>query len=520
LSSSETAAADDAGTSHFEEVSASVARGGLLSIGWQGIGLLAALIATPFTLRLLGPAAYGVWALLQTSLTWIALADIGMSIASTRFAGDSLAQRDDRGEATAVWTSVVITVLTTSTACAAAAWFAPTLVAQVLRVHGALGPAAVLGLRIMVAALVATALNNTFNTPQVVRLRWFSNTLTTTGSAVLQVILVPVALWLAGGSVQTAAIVAAGTSLLGAAGTVWIATRLQPLLRRPRFSRRLGKAMLSYGAAASLSGAATVVLTTAERLFLGHYAGVVTVAVYVVASRFGTLVASIPVAASAPLFPAIVRFHSEGADAKVRSIYARALRGSFLILTPAMLLLAGIAHPFLTVWAGQLYGQRGTHVVYIVIVGVWFNSLAYMPQTYLLATRPWLVARIHLLEIVPYLAAAAYLTSRFGATGAALVWSGRGLLDALILFTGAARTGGLTLFPTSTRRVSSLASPVLLGAAIVLVSSFTSGLAARAVLLGGLGAVYAALIWVFVLTPLERAGLTGLMRRIDPRGHA
>jgi O-antigen/teichoic acid export membrane protein len=498
-----------------DDVAASVARGGLWSIGWQGAGLAAALIATPFTIRLLGPSAYGVWALLQTTLTWIALADVGMSLASTRFAGDSLARGDDQGEVTAVWTSVAITAFTTTAVCAIAAWFAPAIVAHLLHVHGALSNAATLGLRVMTAAVVATALNNTFNTPQVVRLRWFSNTLTTTGSAVLQVILVPVALWAAGGSVQTAAFVAAGTSVLGAAGTVAIATRLQPGLRRPQVSARLGRSILGYGAAASLSGAATVILTSAERLFLGHYAGVVTVAVYVVASRLGTLVSAIPVAASAPLFPAIVRFHAQGAESRVRDLYAQALQGSFLVLTPAMLLLAGVAGPFLTVWAGHLYGARSTHVVYVVIVGVWFNSLTYMPQTYLLATsRAWLVARVHLLEVVPYLIAAALLTSRFGAMGAAIVWSGRGVIDALILFVLATRSGRLPLSPLSSRRTFSLLAPVLLGMAVLAIGDLTGGLAARAGALIALTVVYAAITWWLVLTTAERAGLVRLGARI------
>ena len=60
--------------------------------------LVVTLLATPFTIRLLGPSAYGLSALFQTVLTWATLADLGMATASTKFAAQSYAARDGLGE--------------------------------------------------------------------------------------------------------------------------------------------------------------------------------------------------------------------------------------------------------------------------------------------------------------------------------------------------------------------------------------------------------------------------------------
>ena len=90
-----------------------VARGSLWSLGGQGATLLASLIATPFVIRLLGPEAYGVLALLNVTMGYLAFSDMGMSAASTRFAAERHSLGDEAGESAAIWTSLLIVLLPT-----------------------------------------------------------------------------------------------------------------------------------------------------------------------------------------------------------------------------------------------------------------------------------------------------------------------------------------------------------------------------------------------------------------------
>jgi hypothetical protein len=60
--------------------------------------------------------------------------------------------------------------------------------------------------------------------------------------------------------------------------------------------------------------------------------------------------------------------------------------------------------------------------------------VAQMPHTRLQADgRSALTARIHLAEFVPYIALLGFLTTRLGATGAALAWTIRVAADWMIL---------------------------------------------------------------------------------------
>src|SRR2546429_9020696 len=84
-----------------------VVRGSAWSVGGQGVTLLASLVATPFVIRLLGPEGYGVLALINVLIGYLAFTDLGMGTASTRFGADAHARDDDGdAEAAVIWTSL------------------------------------------------------------------------------------------------------------------------------------------------------------------------------------------------------------------------------------------------------------------------------------------------------------------------------------------------------------------------------------------------------------------------------
>lgn len=506
---------DENPTSDYAKVATSVARGGLWSAGGQIAGLVVGLVATPFTIRILGPACYGIWSLLQTVLSWVGLADFGMSSTSTKFAGDALARNDDNGEVEAVWAAAVITVIATIAVAGVTAIAASPIVRDVLSIHGGLAGPAILGLRILCVAQVAAVIATTFNTSQQIRLKWRSFTIITVGTAVLQIILVPVVLHFFGGGVPAACGVALSMSLLSAIGTMIIAHRLQPGLARIRLSGPTTRLMLRFGAALTVNGLASIPLTSAERLLLAHYSSPRQVSYYVVASRLAMLLAAVPQAVAAPLFPALVALEGSGAVAAARRLYHDALVGVFMVLTPAAVLLGFIAKPFLGTWAGAIYAEHSTTLFFVIVAGVWFNVLAYMPTTYMIATgRAAILARVRMLELVPYLIAAAVLTANFGAIGAAAVWAGRAVVDAVVFFVIAKRASGMPISPLSEHGLRSLLAPAVLALIAVVLAPALHGLLARALVAVILSASYGALLWVAVLTASERAIVSKLRGRL------
>src|SRR2546430_550163 len=59
-----------------------VVHSSFLNLGGQGVTMVATLVATPFVIRLLGPASYGVLALIHVLIGYLSVADLGMGTAS------------------------------------------------------------------------------------------------------------------------------------------------------------------------------------------------------------------------------------------------------------------------------------------------------------------------------------------------------------------------------------------------------------------------------------------------------
>ena len=62
-----------------------VARGTLWTLVGHGAVMVASLVATPFTIRMLGPESYGVLALVNVLVGYLAFTDVGMGLTATRF---------------------------------------------------------------------------------------------------------------------------------------------------------------------------------------------------------------------------------------------------------------------------------------------------------------------------------------------------------------------------------------------------------------------------------------------------
>ncbi len=510
-----TPARDDLG------LAAGVARSGIWSVAGQLSILLVTLIATPFTIRLLGPARYGVCALLTTVFAYFRLADIGMTTASTKFAAERYADDDGHGEAAVIWTALAVTTALTGAAALAASIVAPFLVSDVLHIGGHLRSDTIVGFRLIAAASVAYAVMGVSNTPQQVRLHWGRLTLATSGPAALQVAITPVVLAVtAGGVIAVAAVVLLSTAAAAIANFA-VAVRLLPVLHRPHVQAWAVRPLAKYGAWLAVSGFVTLPLTSADRFFLAHYRSSTQVAYYAVAASLGAVLTIIPAAVSQPMLPALTRLTSEGRHDEHRRLYHQILRGVFLVTTPTALTMAFLARPFLGLWAGHIYAIHSVTAFDIILAGLWLNTLGVTPYYQLLVSgRTATVALIRLAELIPYLIIAAVLSSAFGVIGAATAWSLRIAVDGLLFFVIPTRSQRLPWTLTPQRAGGSLAAVVALAACLLALSQVTASLPTRAGWSILMVVFYAATTWKLVLVPDERAGLTSLIQSIVPRHRA
>lgn len=492
-------------------VSAQVARAGSWGLAGRSVLLLANFFATPFTIRLLGPAAYGLWALIQAVLMWATLAEGGMGVATTKYGSECYGRGDDAGEATIVWSALSFVLLATSAAAVAFSLGAHFLLG-LLHVQGALLGAGVWALRISCAGFVVGALGASVNTAQQVRLRWRQYTILSTAANLVGGLGVPIAIFIFSGGVVTAAAVGLSAQVILLVGLAWDGMRIQPALKHPRIDRKTLRTLVSYGGVLTLANFVGIPLMTGERFFLAADAPTTAVAYYAVAATVATTLAVIPEQLTAPLIPALSRLESQGKKDEHRALYQKSLSGVLLVATPATLLLAFIARPFLALWAGPAYATHGTILLLVLLGGAWANTVAWVPASYLRsAAKIKPLAWLQVAELGPYLAAAWVLTAKWGALGAAIAWSARLVLDSVARFVIVRRLAGLPWQPLPRRRARSLAASALLAAACIGATAISESLAARAGIAALLVVAYGTAVWSFVLTDKERRGLVALI---------
>lgn len=487
-----------------------VARGSLWGLGGQGVTLLISFIATPFIIRLMGTKAYGELVLINVVISYLAFTDLGMGMASTRFGASAFARGDRSNEAAVVWSSLFLTLVAAVSGALILIVLSKSLLTELLRLPSELHAEFAIAIRIAALGFVARSLAGILNTPQLVRLRFDLITFINVGTIVGQNLAIIVVLIFGNGVIAVVAIIAL-MSILNALIHAIVSRRLLPLWLKPQISPALIKSLLRFGGGLVLSGAAAMLLMNSEKLLLTRYVSVTALAHYSVAFTLVTLVAVIPAALSQSLLPAFSQLQEDSSRESLHRLYHRALRGNLLWIAPVAVIMCVAAKPFFTLWAGPEYGQESTLPFYILLGGALFNAMATIPYLLLVAHgRTGLIARFHLMELLPYLVCVVLFTARFGVRGAALAWSLRLVGDALIMFWAARRFLG---FPFSTVQLPQVIYPSALGILVLpvmLLWVFVAPAIVQIVAVLASSGLYASLIWTRVLTAEERAWVYGM----------
>ena len=207
--------------------------------------------------------------------------------------------------------------------------------------------------------------------------------------------------------------------------------RHTPLSPRPHLAINEVRSLLHYGGWITVTGLVGPLLTVFDRFVIGARMGMVAVTAYTVPYNLVMYLSILPSSLQTALFP---RFAMVGSD-EAKTLAARSVLSIAAIMTPAVVIGLLLIKPFLIVWIGAALAEKAAPVGQILLLGIWINTLAFIPFTYLQGRgRPDLPAKFHVLELLPYVAILWLLIDLLGVPGAAWAWDLRVLADALLLF--------------------------------------------------------------------------------------
>lgn len=278
------------------------------------------------------------------------------------------------------------------------------------------------------------------------------------GAANVLVSIVPLSLaWAFGPELWILLAGSLAARLLSLAALATMCVRAVPV-GRPRFRRDLVGQLAGYGGWVSVSSLVGPLLAMWDRFAIGAVLGPKAISVYVIPFSVAIRLIMAPAALTNALFP---RF-AVASKADLERLCLTALTAVSVVMTPAVLVSILCSGPFFTLWLGRDIGAPAAEIACILLPGIWANSLGLVALSILQGQgKPKYVALAHLAETLPYAILLYFGLTLFGIVGAALVWSLRVGVDALLLMR-------LAKVP-----MAKLA-PLLLPAALVVAASATA----------------------------------------------
>ncbi|MHB8412425.1 MAG: flippase [Candidatus Acidiferrales bacterium] len=411
-----------------------LARNTIWNLIGGGVPMLVAIVCIPILIKGLGKDRFGILALAWVIIGYAGFFDLGVGRALTQFVAKKLGAGEDRDVPPLVWTSLFLMLLLGILGGVVVILISPWLVHHALHIPAALQRETLHSFYLLGVSLpivITTAgLRGFLEAHQrfdlVNALRIPLNAFVFAGPLLVLPFshsLFPVVAVLVGGRV------------IGWVAHLLLCLRVMPgLLRRIAWHRATVGPLLSFGGWLTVTNIVSPLMVALDRFLIGALLSVTAVAYYATPFEVVTRLLLIPGAVVGVMFPAFSASFVQDRN-RTAFLYGRSVKYVLLALFPMILLILVFAESGLKLWLGADFAQHSTRVLQWLAVGVFINGLALIPYSLLQGVgRPDLTAKLHMAELPAYLLALWWLIHAYGIDGAAMAWTARVFVDALLLF--------------------------------------------------------------------------------------
>jgi O-antigen/teichoic acid export membrane protein len=376
---------------------------------------------------------FGILALGWAIMGAAAMLDLGLGRALTQVVARRRAGPEAGDLGSVVTTTVTFLAALSIVAAASLAGASSWLATEVFRVDPAHNSEARGAIALLAASLPFIVCGGAFQGVLEGHLRFDLSNLLRIPLSILN-FLVPLAIlpfttdlvWIVGGTVIARA--------LGFFAYAALVRRVMGAGWRGSFRPWLLRPVLTLAAWMAASTAVAALVIYLDRFAIGALLTMSAVAFYVTPFEIVSRLAVIPGAVGGALLPAFASATPTSSQ-EMHEHFGRGLRYVVLLVFPAAMLVVLFAYDGLKLWIGDDFADASTRIAQILAVGLFVNSMAMIPLISLYGIgRADVVAKLHLLELPVYALVLWQLVPALGVDGAALAWTLRALMDALLLF--------------------------------------------------------------------------------------
>jgi O-antigen/teichoic acid export membrane protein len=483
----------------------------------QFIPLIVGVLCVPVIANSLGPERFGVLSLAWLVIASLSVFDLGMGRAMVKFVAETLGKGELTSLPPLVWSIILLQVVLGIIAGASGLIVLHLFGGRILQLSPDVVWEAIATFKILMVGLpivlVATSLGGVLEATQRFDITNAIRTASISASFLLPIIGISLGLNLAG-----IVLLLVCAKILALAALFVAVFSTIPVLRNIRTDLGVLRRVLGFGTWITLSNGISPVLVNLDRYVLAILLPITAVGYYTPASQAISYLSIVPASVTSTLFPAYSMLSGMGQYERINALFARSVKYTLLVLSPLVVILACFSSELLTVWIGQEYATQSTLALKILAIGVLINALAFSPSTLLQALgRPDIPAKFHLLELPIHAGLTWIFIQYWGITGAALAWSIRVSLDAIMLF-----AASFCVLRNLPRYLSAhqLVLCAILAVALVAASLNVDALAAaapifiRIILLCTMIAVFLLTVWVMAIDNTDREIMRSLCRTL------
>lgn len=408
-------------------------RNTVLNLLGRGAPMLLAIVAIPLLIRQMGADRFGILTLAWIVIGYFSLFDLGMGRALTKLVAERVHDERDPELPGLAWTALGCMLLLGVLGTLILAPLSPFLVKSVLKIPESLQAESLTAFYVLALSLpvvVSTAgLRGILEAKQ----RFELINIVRVNLGVLTYLGPLLVLPFTNKLTYIVGVLAAGRVLAWFVYFILCLKHVPVLREKISVQRKHIVPLLRFGGWLTVSNFISPLLEYLDRFIIGVLISVTAVAFYVTPYEVVTRLLIIPGAVVAVMFPA---FSASFVHNKQRTsqLFSKTVKWIHLLIFPLALVLIGLARQILQVWIGPEFARQSTLVMQCLTLGVFINSIAYVPSALLQGIgRPDLTAKFHLLELPIYLVLLYFMIIQFGITGAAIAWLARVLLDATLL---------------------------------------------------------------------------------------
>lgn len=406
----------------------------LLNILGLSLPLMVGFISMPIIISGLGKERFGILSLAWMLLGYASLFDLGLGRATTRFIASALSH-DQKEQIPSIFWTTIIAQLSLGIVGTIILWMlTPLLVTQVFKIPIELQAEARSSLYVLALGVPLLLVFSSFSGLLEVWQRFDLINAVKIPLTSMNFLSAAAAYFF---PLSLAEIILAIVvfRLLGALLLFFGCCRQIPeLIKKIDFRGKLFPQLITFGGWVTISNLAAPFLVYFERFLIGAMLSMEAVSYYTAPYEIITRLWILPASFVLTLFP-IFSSWDNGRREELNKLFFQALKLLFLLMGPGVLFLSLTARQILQLWLGKEFVIKSSLVFQILAWGVLINSLAHLPLAFLQGLgRPDLPAKFHLMEIPLYALVALVFVRLAGIEGAALAWTFRVIIDALLLF--------------------------------------------------------------------------------------